>query len=176
MSLVTIGRGYAFHSETNFILRAGRFFSGVRPGGQAFQRELFGAGHLLMVESRFFQGGDGMRKVVMGALALAALAGCAGSKMNEARSGTPYKTLASDKAPLVVAECIQFGWQDEGVFGVDAGGFKEPDGAGGFTVYTTGGDYFVDVKSTGTGATIHYYAAQDMMPAKRRLAALATCL
>ncbi|CRM01055.1 MULTISPECIES: hypothetical protein [Pseudomonas] len=117
-----------------------------------------------------------MRKVVMGALVLAALAGCAGSKMKDARAGTPYKTLASDKTTLVVAECVQFGWQDESVFGVDAGGFKEPSGAGGFTVYTTGGDYFVDVQSAGSGSSVKYYAAADGMPAKRRLAALATCL
>lgn len=129
-----------------------------------------------MLQSRFFHGGDGMYKVVMGALVLAALTGCAGSKMNEARSGAPYKTLTSDKATLVVAECIQFGWQDESVFGVDAGGFKEPNGAGGFTVYTTGGDYFVDVQSAGAGSSVKYYAAEDEMPAKRRLAALATCL
>jgi hypothetical protein len=129
-----------------------------------------------MVESRFFQGSDGMRNVVLGALALAVLSGCAGSKMNEARTGAPYKTLASDKATLVVAECIQFGWQDERVFGVDAGGFKEPSEAGGFTVYTTGGDYFVDIQSVGAGSSVKYYAAEDTMPAKRRLAALATCL
>ena len=54
--------------------------------------------------------------------------------------------------------------------------FKEATEAGGFTVYTTGGDYFVDVLSTGAGSTVNYYAAQDTMPAKRRLAALATCL
>jgi hypothetical protein len=129
-----------------------------------------------MVESRFLQGSDGMRNVVLGALALAVLSGCAGSKMNEARIGAPYKTLASDKATLVVAECIQFGWQDESVFGVDAGGFKEPSEAGGFTVYTTGGDYFVDIQSVGAGSSVKYYAAEDTMPAKRRLAALATCL
>ncbi|WP_348749657.1 hypothetical protein [Pseudomonas rhodesiae] len=117
-----------------------------------------------------------MRNVVVGALALAVLTGCAGSKMNEARTGTPYKILASDKATLVVAECVQFGWQDESVFGVDAGGFKEPSGAGGFTVYTTGGDYFVDIQSAGAGSSVKYYAAEDTMPAKRRLAALATCL
>lgn len=117
-----------------------------------------------------------MRNVVLGALALAVLSGCAGSKMNEARTGAPYKTLASDKATLVVAECIQFGWQDESVFGVDAGGFKEPSEADGFTVYTTGGDYFVDIQSVGAGSSVKYYAAEDTMPAKRRLAALATCL
>ena len=117
-----------------------------------------------------------MHKVVIGALVLAALAGCAGSKMKDARAGTPYKTLASDKATLVVAECIQFGWQDEAVFGVDAGGFKEPLETGGFTVYTTGGDYFVDVRSAGAGSSVNYFAGDDTMPAKRRLAALATCL
>jgi hypothetical protein len=100
----------------------------------------------------------------------------AGATFGPPDAGTPYKTLASDKATLVVAECIQFGWQDESVFGVDAGGFKEPNGPGGFTVYTTGGDYFVDVQSAGAGATVKYYAVEDNMPAKRRLAALATCL
>ena len=117
-----------------------------------------------------------MHKLVMGAVILAVLTGCAGPKMTQARSGTPYKTLASDKAPLVVAECVQFGWQDESVFGVDAGGFKAPIEAGGFTVYTTAGDYFVDVRSAGAGSTVNYFAAEDNMPAKRRLAALATCL
>ena len=117
-----------------------------------------------------------MRKVVIGALVVAALSGCAGSKMKEARTGTPYKTLASEKAPLMVAQCIQFGWQDEAVFGVDAGGFKEPLETGGFTVYTTGGDYFVDVRSAGAGSSVNYFAGDDTMPAKRRLAALATCL
>ncbi|NMX73886.1 hypothetical protein HBO23_13075 [Pseudomonas sp. WS 5532] len=117
-----------------------------------------------------------MRKLVIGALTVAALSGCAGSKMKDARSGQPYKTLASDKATLVVAQCIQFGWQDEAVFGVDAGGFKEPLETGGFTVYTTGGDYFADVRVAGGGSSVKYYAAQDTMPAKRRLAALVTCL
>lgn len=117
-----------------------------------------------------------MHKLVMGALILVALAGCAGSKMKDARAGTPYKTLASDKATLVVAQCIQFGWQDEVVFGVDAGGFKEPIQNGGFSVYTTGGDYFADVISAGAGSTVKYYAVEDSFVAKRRLAALATCL
>ncbi|CAI2797189.1 Uncharacterized protein PFLU_2965 [Pseudomonas [fluorescens] SBW25] len=156
MSVATIGRVFRLYSETKFMHPAVR--------------------RAAMVQSRFFQRSNGMHKVVIGALVLAALAGCAGSKMKEARAGTPYKTLASDKATLVVAECVQFGWQDESVFGVDAGGFKEPIGAGGFTVYTTAGDYFADVQSAGTGSTINYYAAQDNMPAKRRLAALATCL
>ena len=117
-----------------------------------------------------------MHKVVMGALILAALAGLRRFQDERGARRQPYKTLASDKATLVVAQCIQFGWQDESVFGVDAGGFKEATEAGGFTVYTTGGDYFVDVLSSGAGSKVNYYAAQDTMPAKRRLAALATCL
>ena len=147
MSVANIDRAFSLYSETKF----------MRPSVQP----------AAMVQSRFFQRSNGMHKVVIGALVLAALAGCAGSKMKEARAGTPYKTLASDKATLVVAECVQFGWQDEGLFGVEAGGY---------TVYTTAGDYFVDVQSAGAGSTIKYYAAEDNMPAKRRLAALATCL
>ena len=156
MSLLTINGVFALHSETKFMGAS--------------------VGLATMVESRFFQGSNGMHKLVIGALVLATLAGCAGSKMKEARTASPYKTLASDKATLVVAQCIQFGWQDEKVFGVDAGGFKEATEAGGYTVYTTGGDYFVDIQSAGTGSTVNYYAGEDNMPAKRRLAALATCL
>lgn len=117
-----------------------------------------------------------MRMVVIGALVLASLAGCAGPKMKQARSATPYKTLTSDKAELLVAQCIQFGWQDEAVFGVDAGGFMEPAEAGGYTVYTTGGDFFVDIQGAGSSTAVRYYAVTDNWAAKRRLAALATCM
>ena len=115
-------------------------------------------------------------RMLISVMSLAMLAGCVSPAMDTARSQAPTRVLASEKATALVAECIKFSWQDESVFGVDAGGFKEATEAGGFTVYTTGGDYFVDVLSTGAGSTVNYYAAQDTMPAKRRLAALATCL
>ncbi|SEN01653.1 hypothetical protein SAMN04487857_108188 [Pseudomonas sp. ok272] len=100
------------------------------------------------------------------------LAGCAGSTMKEARSQTPYKTLTSNKPDLVVAQCVQFAWQDEAVFGVDASGYLQPGDSGGFTVYTRSAESFIDVQS----GTLKYYAIVDDWVAKRRLAALATCL
>lgn len=103
------------------------------------------------------------------------LAGCAGSAMNEARSKSPYKVLSSAKAGQVVAQCVQFSWQDEAVFGVDAAAYLEPGKVGGYTVYTRAAEVFVDIQEQASGTTVNYYATQDTW-AKRRLAALATCL
>jgi hypothetical protein len=111
-------------------------------------------------------------RILMVALAGVLLAGCAGSTMKEARSQSPYKTLASSKPDLVVAQCVQFAWQDEAVFGVDASGYLQPGETGGFTVYTRSAEAFIDVQ----GGALKYYATQDNWAAKRRLAALATCL
>ena len=110
------------------------------------------------------------------ALAATLLAGCAGSAMNEARTQAPYKTLTSDKPEQVVAQCVQFSWQDEAVFGVDAGAYLQPGKKGGSTVYTRSAEAFVDLHAGATGTELSYYAKHDDFVAKRRLAALATCL
>jgi len=115
-------------------------------------------------------------RILMAACAVALLAGCASSAMNDARTKTPYKVLASEKPEKVVAQCVQFSWQDEAVFGVDAGAYLEPTAGGGSTVYTRSAESFVDVRETAAGTTLNYYAKQDDFVAKRRLAALATCL
>lgn len=115
-------------------------------------------------------------RMLMVALAVTLLAGCAGSVMNDARSGTPYKTLTSDKPEKVVAQCVQFAWQDEAVFGVDAGAYLQPGKKGGSTVYTRSAESFVDLSTAVTGTELSYYAQRDDFVAKRRLAALATCL
>ena len=105
------------------------------------------------------------------------LAGCASSTMNQARLGAPHKTFTSAKAEPLVAECIQFGWQDEAVFGVDASGYLNTGKNGGMTVYTRGGESFADLVPQGTGTSVSYYAAkQDDSVAMRRMAAMATCL
>ena len=115
-------------------------------------------------------------RILMMALAATLLAGCAGSVMNDARTGTPYKTLTSDKPEKVVAQCVQFAWQDEAVFGVDAGAYLQPGKKGGSTVYTRSAESFVDLTTAVTGTELSYYAQRDDFVAKRRLAALATCL
>lgn len=61
-------------------------------------------------------------RILMVALAGVLLAGCAGATMKQARTQAPNQTLSSDKADLIVAQCVQFAWQDEDVFGVDASG------------------------------------------------------
>lgn len=115
-------------------------------------------------------------RMLMVAVAATFLAGCAGPAMNQARTQTPYKTLTSDKPEQVVAQCVQFSWQDEAVFGVDAGAYLQPGKKGGSTVYTRSAEAFVDVQSSGSGTALSYYAKHDDFMAKRRLAALATCL
>ena len=115
-------------------------------------------------------------RILMVALAVTLLAGCAGSTMNDARTGTPYKTLTSNKPEKVVAQCVQFSWQDEAVFGVDASAYLEPGKKGGSTVYTRSAEAFVDVTTDSSGTRLNYYAQNDEFVAKRLMAALATCL
>ena len=115
-------------------------------------------------------------RMLIGALSVAMLAGCASSAMNEARNQPPVRVMASEKATPLVAECIQFSWQDEAVFGVDASGYINTVKAGKMTVYTRGGHYFADLQRQGSGTSVSYYASAPDAVAMRRLAALATCL
>ncbi|EJT85270.1 hypothetical protein PPS11_09723 [Pseudomonas putida S11] len=77
------------------------------------------------------------------------LVGCASATMETARGGKPTAQLDSHKAPELVAQCIQFSWQEEKVFGDDASGYLEPRKQGGFTVYTREAEAFVDVVPAG---------------------------
>lgn len=114
-------------------------------------------------------------RVVMAMVAAALLAGCASSAMEAARSQAPTKSFTSSKPADRVAQCIQFGWQDEDVFGVDASGYLEPK-QGGFTVYTREAESFADIQAQGANTAVSYYAKKDDSVALRRMAALATCL
>ncbi|CAI8908619.1 Lipoprotein [Pseudomonas donghuensis] len=115
-------------------------------------------------------------RVVMAMVAAALLAGCASSAMEAARSQASTKAFSSSKAADVVAQCIQFGWQDEEVFGVDASGYLEPGKQGGFTVYTREAESFADIRAQGGSTAVSYYAKHNDSVALRRMAALATCL
>jgi hypothetical protein len=55
-------------------------------------------------------------------------------------------------------------------------GYLQPGEKGGTTVYTRSAESFVDVTTNASGTVLSYYAQQDDFVAKRRLAALATCL
>jgi hypothetical protein len=119
-----------------------------------------------------------MRSPFIPLLALATfLAGCAGSAMDHARSAPPAKTLTSQKPAQRVAECTEFAWQSDVMFGIDANAYLRKGEAGTFTVYTREGAYFVDIKPQGAGASLAFYAPASAGETRdRRLAALATCL
>lgn len=115
-------------------------------------------------------------RIFIGALTLGFLAGCASPSMDMARTVAPSKTFTSEKKDELVAQCIQFAWQDNVMFGVEADAYLKPGTKGGFTVYTRSAEYFADVQSAATGTTINYYVAKDDALTERRLASLATCL
>ncbi|WMN19891.1 hypothetical protein QL104_10980 [Pseudomonas piscis] len=115
-------------------------------------------------------------RVLMAVTVAALLAGCVSSNMDEARAKAPAKTLSSAKADQLVAQCVQFAWQDEAVFGVDAAAYLESGKGGGYTVYSRSAESFVDIKAEAAATTVRFYAVEDNFVSKRRLAALATCL
>lgn len=112
--------------------------------------------------------------LVPAALAVAVLAGCT-SPSSQARLGGPYKSYSSHKTAAVVAQCIEYAWQDEALLGSEADAFMQ-SGKDGFTIYNTGAEFFVDVKPAGGGAAVSYFAPPTSQSAERRGAALATCL
>ncbi|MNM32685.1 hypothetical protein D3C81_432820 [compost metagenome] len=116
-----------------------------------------------------------MRAIVPMVAALV-LVGCASATMDAARGDKPTAQLDSHKAPELVAQCIQFSWQEENVFGDDASGYLEPRQPGGFTVYTREAESFVDVYPQAGGARVDYYAQKNDGVALQRRAAAATCL
>lgn len=115
-------------------------------------------------------------RMLIGTLAVVALAGCVGPAMNQTRTTGPTKSFTSSKAEDVVAQCIQFAWQDEAVFGVDAAAYLQPGYKSGSTVYTRGSEFFADVRHQGADTLVDYYATVSKPIGVRRLAAVATCL
>lgn len=113
-------------------------------------------------------------KLLISVMALTVLAGCT-SPSNQARAVGPYKTYSSQKAAAVVAQCIEYSWQDEALMGAEADAFMQSTEKG-FTVYNTGAEFFVDVQPQGGASAIRYYAPPSNPAAERRGAALATCL
>ena len=115
-------------------------------------------------------------RMLIGALVAVVLTGCMGPGASQTRTTGPTKSFTSTKAENVVAQCIQFAWQDEAVFGVDAAAYLQPGYKGGSTVYTRSSEFFVDVQHKGTDTVVDYYTANSSPIGARRLAAVATCL
>ena len=99
-------------------------------------------------------------RILIGALSVAMLAGCVSPAMYDARSKSPTLVLASAKPTPLVAECIKFSWQDEGVFGVDASAYINTGKSGELTVYTRDAGSF--------GAAGHGHGGQLLRQTARR--------
>ena len=115
-------------------------------------------------------------KFFMGALALMLLAGCMAPTMNQARQEGPYKILYSKKTDKVLAQCVQYAWQNQPIFGGAPGATLQPGQDIGFTVFTTASEYFVDIQPGTSGSVAKYYVLLSNWIAKKRLTALESCL
>lgn len=114
-------------------------------------------------------------RIIATALALCVLTGCTTLNMKDARNAAPSQALTSDKQAQKIAQCLQYSWQDEAMFGVTTDAGLEAV-EGGYTVYTPAAYYFADIKASGGGSQVLFYARESGDMAQRRLASLATCL
>lgn len=115
-------------------------------------------------------------RIFIAAVAVAMLAGCMAPTMNEARHAGPYKVLTSKKSDAALAKCVQYEWQNQPIFGGTPGATLQPGRDTGYTVFTEGSQYFVDIQPKGTGSEAKYYVVVGNWIANKRLTALQRCL
>ncbi|XKU40495.1 hypothetical protein BG51_23250 [Pseudomonas [fluorescens] ATCC 17400] len=115
-------------------------------------------------------------RILIAAVAVAMLAGCMAPTMNEARQSGPYKVLHSKKSDKNVAECVQYEWQNQAIFGGTPGATLQAGRPSGYTVFTEASAYFVDVQPEGAGSVSKYYVVLPNWIANKRLAVLQGCL
>lgn len=115
-------------------------------------------------------------RILIAAVAVAMLAGCMAPTMNEARQDGPYKVLTSKKTDAALAKCVHYEWQNQSIFGGTPGATLQPGREAGFTVFTEGSQYFVDIQPNGSGSEAKYYVVVGNWIANKRLTALQDCL
>ncbi|HEX8591763.1 MAG TPA: hypothetical protein VF682_00545 [Pseudomonas sp.] len=115
-------------------------------------------------------------RILIGALAVAMLAGCMARPMNEVRQDGPYKTLYSKKTDQALAKCVQYEWQNQSLLGVTPEATMQPGRDAGYTVFTAGSEYFVDIAPGASGSVAKYYVVLGNWIAKARLEKLQSCL
>lgn len=115
-------------------------------------------------------------RILIAAAMVAMLAGCMAPTMNEARQSGPYKVLTSKKTDAALANCVKYEWQNQSIFGGTPGATLQPGRDTGYTVFTEGAQYFVDIQPKGSGAEAKYYVVVGNWIANKRLAALQGCL
>lgn len=115
-------------------------------------------------------------RILIAAVAVAMLAGCMAPTMNEARQEGPYKVLTSNKSDAALAKCVHYEWQNQPIFGGTPGATLQPGRDTGYTVFTEGSQYFVDIQPQGAGSVAKYYVVVGNWIANKRLTALQSCL
>lgn len=97
-------------------------------------------------------------RILIGALAVALLAGCTMS-MEEARQKGPVARFTSPKGPESVASCIAPTWTSQSYRMVTFDAIVQPRRDGGLMVKTIGANEAVDILKDGQGAALRYYTA-----------------
>ncbi len=115
-------------------------------------------------------------RILIAAVAVVVLAGCMAPTMNEARQEGPYKVLTSQKSDAALAKCVQCEWQNQPIFGGAPGATLQPGRDTGYTVFTEGSQYFVDIQPKASGSEVKYYVVLGNWIASKRLSALQGCL
>ncbi|TDV70197.1 hypothetical protein EC915_102462 [Pseudomonas sp. LP_7_YM] len=115
-------------------------------------------------------------RILIGALAVALLAGCLARPMNEVRQDGPNKILYSKKPDQAVALCVQYEWQNQSLFGVTPEATMQARRESGYTVFTAASEYFVDIRPVASGSEARYYVNVDNWIAKARLERINFCL
>lgn len=115
-------------------------------------------------------------RIMIGAMAVTLLAGCMAPTMNEARQEGPSKILYSQKTDEALAKCVQYEWQNQPIFGGEPGATQQTGRDSGYTVFTVGSGYFVDIQPGASGSVAKYYAVVNNWISQKRLTALQSCL
>lgn len=119
---------------------------------------------------------SGMR-ILIGALAVALLAGCTSSPA-ELRSEGPAASFKSAKAVEEVSQCVLFAWQGQSLYGVRYDAYLQPAPHAGKTVITQGQVEMADISAAASGTKVDFYIQGGMMDWRknRRIEALKQCL
>jgi hypothetical protein len=115
-------------------------------------------------------------RILIGALAVALLAGCSTPSMTDMRAKGPAKTYSSVKKEDVLSKCILFAWQDGELSGGGMPMGMQPGRSAGPSVYAGNREYFADVSDTSAGASVKYYEVGNTWGSKILRSELEACL
>lgn len=115
-------------------------------------------------------------RILIGALAITVLSGCA--SISEMRAKPPEQYFHSGKTVDALSECILFGWQNQSLAGAHYDANLQPRPGGGKSVVAQGQVEFVDVFPASDGAEIRLYVQPGTMSwrVNRRTDAIRSCL